>query len=145
MAVVEVVAGDVQAGRQAARVVDEQVAARAALQELLDEATAAGTGGEQPYQPDAVAAVVSEWVETEDLRDQPEVAWPGPALPGEPLDEALGLSCVTATGEAADAVMEAAATANANTPWTDADGNRWSLVLRPLLPHESGCPDLPQA
>jgi hypothetical protein len=122
---------------------DRQAAARKPLQALVDELIAAGTGGEQPYEPDAVAAVVSEYLDPDVLPEAEDVAWPGPPLPGEPLDEGLGLTCVTARGEAADAVLEAAATANASTPWTDAEGNRWSLVLRPLLPHETGCEDLP--
>jgi hypothetical protein len=122
---------------------DRQAAARAPLRDLVDELVAAGTGGEQPYEPDAVAAVVGEYLEQEVQPESEDVAWPGPPLPGEPLDGGLGLTCVTARGEAADAVVDAAAGANATTPWTDTDGNRWSLVLRPLLPHESGCEDLP--
>ena len=125
-------------------ITDRQAAAREPLGQLLDDLTsAAATGEEQPYEPEAIAAVASEYVETEMLPAAEEVAWPGPPLPGEPLDEGLGLACVTARGDAADAVVEAAAGANATTPWTDADGNRWSLVLRPLLPDESGCEDLP--
>jgi hypothetical protein len=121
---------------------ERQTAARATLQDLLDALTAAGTGGEQPYEPEAVAAVVSEWVDTDELPAPEDVAWPGPPLPGEALGDGLGLSCVTARGEAADAVLDAAATANANAPWTDGEGARWSVVLRPLLPDEQSCADL---
>jgi hypothetical protein len=121
---------------------ERQTAARATLQDLLDALTAAGTGGEQPYEPEAVAAVVGEWVDTDELPAPEDVPWPGPPLPGEALGDGLGLGCVTARGEAADAVLAAAATANANTPWTDGEGNRWSVVLRPLLPDERSCADL---
>lgn len=126
----------------AAGLTEEQVAARAGLQDLLEDLTAAGSPTES-YEPDAVAAVVTPYVEADDAApEQPEVAWPGPPLPGEPLDEPLDISCVTARGEAAQAVLEAAASANAATPWTSDDGTRWSLLLRPLLPHETGCADL---
>ncbi len=121
----------------------EQVEARAALQEVFDAVTAAGTTDTVSYQPDAVAAVVSEWTAAGDgLPAPPPVAWPGPPLPGELLDPQLGVHCVAATDEAADRVLEAARSANTATPWTSDDGTRWSLALRPLLPHETGCPDL---
>jgi hypothetical protein len=102
-----------------------------------------GAAGPESYRPDAVCAVVTEWAPgPEPELVQPEVAWPGPALPGEPLEERLGLSCVVARGAEAAAVLEAAAGANALTPWTAEDGGRWALTLRPLLPHETGCADL---
>jgi hypothetical protein len=52
---------------------------------------------------------------------------------------------VTAAGKAADAVLDAAKSATAVTPWTADDGTRWSVTLRPLLPHERSCADLPAA
>jgi hypothetical protein len=54
---------------------------------------------------------------------------------------ALDVTCVVATGEQADAVLQAAAGASAATPWTW-DGQRWSVAVRPLHPDESGCEDL---
>jgi hypothetical protein len=123
---------------------DRQTAAREPLSDLVDELVAAASGGEQPYRPDAVAAVAGEYAPPGTEPGPEDVAWPGPPLAGAPLDGGLGLTCVTARGDAADAVLDAAASANATTPWTDAEGNRWSLVLRPLLPDETGCEDLPQ-
>ncbi|MGY1886886.1 MULTISPECIES: hypothetical protein [unclassified Blastococcus] len=127
---------------------EEQAAARARLAELADAlrdpVTALGAdrvSGPEPYQPDAVAAVATPYVEVDPA--QAEQQWPGPELPGEPIGP--GITCVTATGEEARAVLDAAAEANAATPWVTPDGSRWSLVLRPLLPHESGCADLGQA
>lgn len=121
---------------------DEQVAARARLQDLLADLTAVDDPTES-YEPERVAAVVTPYGEADGaVPEQPAVPWPGPPLPGEPLDERLGISCVTATGEAADAVLAAAARANQLTPWTGDEGTRWAVVLRPLLPHESGCADL---
>jgi hypothetical protein len=54
----------------------------------------------------------------------------------------MGLSCVVATADQATAVLTAAGTGNALTPWVGADGSRWSVTFRPLLPDESGCADL---
>ncbi|SFL51425.1 hypothetical protein [Geodermatophilus ruber] len=122
----------------------EQRAARGELRGLLDVLTSPeeslGAAGPEAYRPDAVAAVVRPWAADPDPElVQPEVSWPGPGLPGEPLDQRLGLSCVTARGAEATAVLEAAGVANALTPWVAGDGTRWALTLRPLLPHETGC------
>ncbi len=123
---------------------DEQVAARSELQGLVDELTGVGGAATESYVPEAVAAVVTPEADRDDGAPAREpVAWPGPPLPGDPLAGELDLSCVTATGTDADAVLDAAADANAETPWTMDDGTTWSLTLRPLLPHESDCADLP--
>jgi hypothetical protein len=126
-------------------ITEEQAAARARLIELAealrDPVAALGAdrvSGPEPYQPEAVAAVVAPYSEVDP--PQAEQPWPGPELPGEPIGP--GTTCVTATGEQAHAVLQAAAQGNSATPWVGADGSRWSVVLRPLLPHESGCADL---
>ncbi|WP_409329841.1 hypothetical protein [Trujillonella humicola] len=122
----------------------EQQEGRAALAGLLDALTATtGTSGEA-YVPESVAVVSRSWTEADADPELPqaEMTWPGPPLPGEPLEPALGLSCLTAEGADAAAVLEAAAAANTRTPWVAADGSRWALSFRPLLPHETGCPDL---
>lgn len=135
-------------GPGAGGVTEEQAAARARLWELQSELTDLGLGEgseQEPYRPDAVAAVVRPWTDPDpgmpELQ-QPEIAWPGPALPGETLNGMLELGCVTATGAEADAVLDAAGDATAITPWVGADGLRWSVTFRPLLPHETGCADL---
>jgi hypothetical protein len=119
----------------------EQEEARARLTDLLSSLTdqAAGT---EPYEPEAVAAIVSPWVDPGDGLVQPELPWPGPALPGEPSGGLPDVTCVTATGDLARALVDAARSANVTTPWTTADGARWSVAFRPLLPDESGCADL---
>jgi hypothetical protein len=96
--------------------------------------------------PSAVAGIVRPWTAPEadiaqGLSPEP-VPWPGPALPGTPLGGLPDVTCVTATGGEATAVIEAAGGANLLTPWLSADGNRWSVLFRPLLPDESGCADL---
>ncbi len=127
---------------------EEQLAGRARLRELLTalsdvgrQLTPDGRVPVEAYVPAAVAAVATPWVDPEDELVHPEQAWPGPDLPGEPVGGPLEVGCVVAAGGQADAVMAAAATANAATPWVSA-GGRWSVLLRPLLPDESGCADL---
>jgi hypothetical protein len=127
----------------------EQRAARAQLQtlaqELADPASVLpedAVGAQEVYVPEAVAGVVTEWRDPQDGSEPRPVPWPGPPLPGEPLEPRLGLSCVLAAGEQARAVLDAAAAADALTPWVAEDGRRWSVALRPLLPHEEDCMDL---
>ncbi|GIJ10908.1 hypothetical protein ACFFMR_17375 [Micromonospora andamanensis] len=125
----------------------DQRAGRDKLREFADSLTAeagplaAAQADPQPYAPTAVAAVAEPWVANADVGQQPEVAWPGPALPGPELGEGVGLGCVTVTGDEAQRLLTAAAAANAATPWTS-DGKRWTVTLRPLLPDESDCGDL---
>ena len=124
----------------------EQQAARGELLGLLEVLMSPeplGATGSELYEAEAVAAVVAPWTQPADpALVQPEAPWPGPALPGEPLPGGLGLSCVVARGAEAEAVLAAAASATTLTPWVARDGSRWSLTLRPLLPHETGCADL---
>jgi hypothetical protein len=122
----------------------EQEAARAKLSDLLSALTGGAVAGAEShaYAPAAVAALASPWIDRGDGLDQPEAAWPGPALPGEPMGGPMALGCVTATGDQAQSLLEAARSANAATPWVTADGTRWSVTFRPLLPDETGCADL---
>ena len=117
----------------------EQAEARGRLRGLVEELTSP-TGPGEAYVPRTVAAVVQPYTGGDPELPQPDVAWPGPELPGTPLG--AGLTCVSATGQQAADVLAAAAQANALTPWVGADGSRWSVAFRPVLPHESGCADL---
>ncbi len=124
---------------------DEQEAARAELRGLFDELTGVVGPDGGAYEPEAVAVVARPWVDPQDDLEHPELPWPGPALPGEPAGTGAAgeLTCVTATGPEAQALRTAALGANWLTPWVSGDGNRWAVTFRPLLPHESGCADLP--
>ncbi|MEV0715645.1 hypothetical protein AB0H87_13445, partial [Asanoa sp. NPDC050611] len=97
------------------------------------------------YAAKAVAAIATPYVKPENVVDlggpQAPVAWPGPALPGDRLNANLDVGCVTAEGDEAKAVLAAAGKANAATPW-ESGGKQWSVLLRPILPDESGCADL---
>jgi hypothetical protein len=129
---------------------ESQLAARAPLADLrnslVDLAATLGddAGPETPYQPTAVAAVSRPWGEA--AAQQPERAWPGPALPGQPLPVIAlrgpnDLSCVDVTGADVPTVLAEAGVASEHTPWTWA-GARYQVWLRPLLPDERGCRDL---
>jgi hypothetical protein len=127
---------------------DQQVAARQKLIDLRNALTdlpgtlgAEAAGEERAYEPAALAAVTSPFNQLEDAPAQPEVAWPGPALPGDPLGNFAELRCVTVTGGDVAAVLGAAAQANQLTPWVS-EGQRWFITFRPLLPEESSCADL---
>jgi hypothetical protein len=127
----------------------DQLAARVELQTLVRELAEPASvlpddavGEQEVYVPEAVAGVVTEWRDPGNDPAPRPVPWPGPPLPGEPFEPRLGLSCVLATGEQAGAVLDAAGTADTTTPWVSEDDRRWSVLLRPLLPHEKDCTDL---
>jgi hypothetical protein len=120
----------------------EQQAARAELAGFRDRLSSPGDGSGSSYEAGAVAAVVTTWVDGGDGLTRPDVAWPGPALPGEPMAGPLDLGCVVASGDHARAVLAAARTADAATPWVTPDGRRWAVLFRPLLPDETSCADL---
>lgn len=123
---------------------EEQAAAREELASFLDELTvpAAEPSAVEPYRPDALAVVVSPWIDPEDGLEHPGQPWPGPPLPGEPLGTLPEQTCLTVGRDELAPVLDAARQADAATPWLGADGVRWSLTFRPLLPDESGCADL---
>jgi hypothetical protein len=123
----------------------QQRKARTALGNLLSALTdlpgalgADAVTKEEPYVATAVAAIALPWTAGDPQITRPEVAWPGPKLPGESLGAGLNLNCVDATGDTAARILAAAAKASAITPWTSG-GSRWTVGLRPLLPGESGC------
>jgi hypothetical protein len=118
----------------------EQAEARGRLRELQDELAGLTAAPAEVYVPQTIAAVVRPYRGGDPDLPRPDVAWPGPELPGTPLG--AGTTCVSATGQQAADVLAAAATADVQTPWTTPDGARWSISFRPVLPHESGCADL---
>jgi len=118
----------------------EQSSARQQLADLVDRLTGL-TAAESlgPYTPTAVAALARSYVPADPSTPRDPVTWPGPALPGEAVGPDVG--CTVATGEQAAAVVAAAQTADAQTPWSDGTST-WSITFRPLLPDETGCADL---
>jgi hypothetical protein len=129
---------------------DAQRSARQALNDLLGELRdlpgtlgAAAVDEEEPYVPQALAAITREWRDygSASQQTQTERAWPGRALPGEPMGMLPKVRCLTVTGTDVATVVDAAADASAYSTWTS-DGRRWLVVLRPLLPDETSCTDL---
>lgn len=95
---------------------------------------------EKPYVPSTIAGLARVWSADPSAPNQQEVAWPGPGLPGPQRSDGM-YGCVTATGWDSQAVVSAAAKANAATPWTSG-GKKWLVQIRPLLPNETSCADL---
>jgi hypothetical protein len=135
-------AGEDQAGLDAA-----QRRARAKLRDLLATLTdlpgvlgAGAVSESQPYAPTRLVAVASRWTHPGDnmIPTPPELPWPGPPLPGEPVGTGPDLGCVAMDGEQAAQVLGAARGATTITPWTSG-GSRWTVRFRPLLPGEAGC------
>jgi len=125
---------------------DAQRAARKKLTDFVAELQELpmAAGPSEPYPVSALAALAVAYQDQDPPNlppPPPELAWPGPALPGAQIGPGPDVGCVTVTGDAVKAVLTSAEKANAATPWTSA-GKKWSLQLRPLLPDESGCADL---
>jgi hypothetical protein len=129
-----------------------QLAARGLLRELYaaltDLPTTLGSdavGAPTSYLPDTVLAIVSPWEPPHpNSGPDPAIAWPGPALPGQPLANRPTVSCVLVTGAATADVMAAGKAATSNTAWTSG-GGRWTVRLQPVLPDEKACPPGPAA
>jgi hypothetical protein len=121
-----------------------QRTARTKLSDLVDALTGptVDAGDSAPYAPAAVAVLATPWVDPQDGLTQPDMPWPGPALPGVPMGGRPDLTCATAAGDQAQTLLAAGRSANAKTPWVTADGARWTVTFRPLLPDESSCADL---
>jgi hypothetical protein len=135
--------GTLTASQQAAR--KKLADLLAALRDLPATLGAGAVEDQGGYRAKAVAGIATPYVRPENVVElggpPAPVDWPGPALPGDRLHAGVDVGCVTATGDQAQAVLAAAGKANAMTPWLSA-GKEWSVLLRPLLPDESGCADL---
>lgn len=120
--------------------------ARQRLAELVGELTGldgwvpdGSLGPEGSFIGDAALVFVGRYRPVEDLQ-QEEMAWPiEGGLAGFGGDDPSGYRCGTVAGEDWRAVVDAAVRSNELTPWTDG-GHRYSILFRPLLPDESGCP-----
>ncbi|MDG4786865.1 hypothetical protein O7626_13150 [Micromonospora sp. WMMD1102] len=136
-----------ESGENVSGLTEEQRATRAELQKLVSTLTELPLSQEKagevkPYQAETIAAVAIPWRPGDNGPDAPpEVAWPGPALPGSPPSSGFDQGCVEVRGAEATALLGAAAKANSRTPWTSG-GERWQVALRPLLPDEKSCADL---
>ncbi|MBM2620068.1 hypothetical protein JIG36_31600 [Actinoplanes sp. LDG1-06] len=122
---------------------DAQESARATLaayvKKLQELAAGDGATASTPYVPESLAVLARPWTQQSGGEPaQAEMAWPGPALPGDYLNPAVKIGCVVVSGADLDKVTSAAKKANQMTPWT-ADGQKYLINFRPLLPDEKGC------
>jgi hypothetical protein len=110
------------------------------VKKVKDLSTATGMPTPADYAADEVAVLAHPYTPNGEVK-APEIAWPGPALPGALVNESIGMGCVVVTGAQKDQVLAAAKKATAITPWTAA-GKKWTIKFRPLLPDEKGCATL---
>jgi len=95
-------------------------------------------GPETAYRATTLRVYAMPYQRVDDLTEPP-VRWPSGTLGGfAPFPAFEGTRCGTVSGSELQAAIRAAARANELTPWV-ADGRRWTVVFRPLLPDESGC------
>jgi hypothetical protein len=127
---------------------DEQRAARERLTRTLaylDDVAAGAVDGVAvtdggPYEPEAWQVWARPYVPQGGGEPAPDPQrWPGPPLASGAV--AGDWQCVVADGSAAVDVTAALGDAVSTTPWTW-DGQRWSVLVRPLLPGEpTACPE----
>jgi hypothetical protein len=105
--------------------------------------------GWQPYEPEAFRLYVRDATgEPVDGGDLPEQIrdWPAdgdPATFGEDAGFGNGTRCGVTTGEEAALWLSELNQATQMTRWTDDGERRFSIMARPVLPHEQPvCPDL---
>jgi hypothetical protein len=91
------------------------------------------------FDPAAMRVFITRYRAEQGLHE-PAIAWPGSIGLGSfgAVGQLAGARCGVVSGKDLGALLPLARRANQLTPWTS-DGNRWSLVMRPLLPDESGC------
>jgi hypothetical protein len=98
-------------------------------------------GPETGYEPHALRVFAKAYEGDPEL-PQESVEWPldtSLATFGEAYGT-FGYRCGTVDGDAKSKLQAELRNANTLTPWTDA-GAEFTLVVRPLLPDESGCPE----
>jgi hypothetical protein len=128
---------------------DDERTARAAL---LDLQTKLGNvsgwlperslSAERPFEYSRLAVIVS--TEPVEQLEEPELTWPLDrpiADLAKSVGDAAMVSCFAVDGEDVAKLRPLVARANELTPW-DSGGTRYWLRFRPLLPDESGCPDV---
>jgi hypothetical protein len=114
-------------------------AERAGIANFLDRLDAAiAETASAPYVADSVRVRVWPFADGAFTPAQPPVAWPLPEQLQSLLAKWGPPSCGVLVGPDAAAILAAAAKATDRTPWTSG-GESFTVILRPLLPGESGC------
>jgi hypothetical protein len=116
---------------------EEEIAARAALARFVTDVTDAATvAADEPFVPDRYRVRARPPIDPADFDPsvQPNVVdWPST------IDPPPEGACTAITGDAVDAFVAALEQATELTQWTAGD-RTFSLVVRPVLPHEPDCP-----
>ncbi|MGH2830626.1 MAG: hypothetical protein ACRDJM_09095 [Actinomycetota bacterium] len=104
------------------------------------------TGEDRQYEFDALRIFSKPYEKSDgDGQSQPEKAWPL-STPlssfGTVYNAESSTRCGVVRGEDLSALKPSIAQSNSRTPWRSGD-KAYQLVLRPLLPGESGCPARP--
>lgn len=132
-------AGDCEGVDTAAR--EDLAAFQSQLGDLESLAPEGSIGATEPYVTSEMRVFALPDGGESDLPQEP-VEWPVTGSLdtfGEPIDVPEDARCgVVEDPELSEALLPAAAAANQLTPWTS-DGERYSLIFRPLLPDEHGC------
>jgi hypothetical protein len=93
------------------------------------------------FEPSGLRVFVGDY-RPDDALVEPPIDWPlTPALSafGDPVQNGPeGMRCGAVTGDDAAVLVPLVNQANQLTPWVS-DGTRFGLLLRPLLPDETGC------
>ena len=96
---------------------------------------------ESMFEPTALRVFVGDY-RPDDALVEPPIDWPltpGLSTFGDPVQNGRqGMRCGAVTGDDAAVLMPLVKQANQLTPWVS-DGARYGLLLRPLLPDETGC------
>ncbi|WP_433292211.1 hypothetical protein ACQP2F_27415 [Actinoplanes sp. CA-030573] len=109
------------------------------VKKLQSLPSASGVANPVPYRPTVLAALARTFTAPQAGDPaSPAKAWPGPALPGDMLNQNIGIGCAEVTGADLPTVLAAAKDAKATTPWTSG-GATYAITFRPLLPEEKGC------
>ncbi len=128
--VVEVVAPELSDDPQ---LTEEQRANRRRLAGFIQGVTSAATDGETGiYDPDGYLVLPYAPFESDPGTEPNELAWP--------FDTLVENECQAVEGDAVATLEDLLPEATQITRWVS-DGESWQLAIRPLLAHESGCPD----
>jgi hypothetical protein len=97
----------------------------------------------RPYTPSAIAVNIAPF-SGEPQRGAAPVVWPlasNLATVGKPVSAGLPYRCVAVAGDDAHLLLAALRTANDQTQWIarPSSNRTFQLVVRPLLPDETGC------
>ena len=102
---------------------------------------AGSVGPESTLEPDAIRVYVQEPATSDPTLAQEPIDWPLAeplATFGRPVPDQPALRCGTVSGDDLDTLRPLFEQSNELTPWRS-DGTSYTLILRPLLPDESGC------